>query len=334
MKTIYKKYINDSDAEWFKSLIYSYNIPINISHELTSDIEYAFINLGGWPDIDDIQLIEQYKNQFKKIIVLCAEITSQIKDILIKLDGKHTTFICTGSMNFKLSGEYLRFENFFNCLKLTYKNLQAIDPLKKLRPYEPKELYFDALLGRKKSHRDFIVNKLDNTKIHVEYMNLNSNMEGLSCSKVQDSVETVNYYGVDTWFSHIVPIEIYNQTAYSIVSETMFKKEFCFLTEKTAKPILAKRLFIMFAGPGYLDNIRKLGYQTFGDVIDESYDSEIDDARRWTMALEQVNILSNLDQRIILEKIKPVLEHNYNLFMTTDYSYEPILEKVLFRLFE
>lgn len=334
MKTIYKKHVSDSDSEWFESLIASYGLPIAVTDKLDSNTEYVFINLGGWPDFEDIELIQKNKNQFKKIIVLCAEITSQIKDIFKNLDSKHTVFICTGTINFEIEGTYYRFENFFNCLKITYKNLQSANPLKNLRYYEPKKLYFDALLGRKKYHRDFIIDKLDRKYVHTEYINLNSNIEGLEQTSVTDSVNTVKYYEIDTWFSHIVPVEIYNRTAYSIVSETMTKKDFCFLTEKTAKPILAKRLFIMFAGPNYLESIRSLGYQTFNGIIDESYDLVQDDKTRWTMALEQVKLLATLDQQYVLEKIKPVLEHNYNLFMNTDYSYEPILETILLSLFE
>ena len=97
---------------------------------------------------------------------------------------------------------------------------------------------------------------------------------------------------------------------------------------------MAKRLFIMFAGPNYLESIRSLGYKTFNEIIDESYDLELDDKTRWNMALEQVKLLTTIDQQYVLEKIKPVLEHNYNLFVNTDYSYEPILGEVLLSLFE
>jgi hypothetical protein len=45
------------------------------------------------------------------------------------------------------------------------------------------------------------------------------------------------------------------------------------MTEKTAKPIWAKRLFVMFGTPGFLKKLHELGFKTFDHVIDESYDS-------------------------------------------------------------
>jgi hypothetical protein len=62
--------------------------------------------------------------------------------------------------------------------------------------------------------------------------------------------------------------------------------------------------------PGYLANLRKLGFKTFGDVIDESYDTETDALVRWQQAWDQVKWLSEQPQEQILERIRPTVEHN------------------------
>ena len=59
---------------------------------------------------------------------------------------------------------------------------------------------------------------------------------------------------------------------------------------------------------------------TFWDVIDESYDNEINDAKRYNMAFEQVKRLCAMDQEEVYDTIRPVLEHNYKHIMSTDWT--------------
>ena len=73
------------------------------------------------------------------------------------------------------------------------------------------------------------------------------------------------------------------------------------------------------SGQHWLKHFRGLGFETFGSVIDESYDSVEDPTTRWQMAYEQVKYLCKQDQRIILDKLQPVLEHNYNHLWTTKW---------------
>jgi hypothetical protein len=85
-----------------------------------------------------------------------------------------------------------------------------------------------------------------------------------------------------------------------------------FLTEKTSKPLFAKRLFVMFAPKRHLVNLQALGFETFGDVIDESYDHEDIDVIRYQQAFDQMLSLSQQNPRKVLDKVSAKLEHNYN----------------------
>jgi len=76
---------------------------------------------------------------------------------------------------------------------------------------------------------------------------------------------------------------IYEETAINIVTETTFRKNSVFLSEKTFHPIINLQPFIMFASNGQLAELRKLGFKTFGNVIDESYDDESDNHKRFVM---------------------------------------------------
>ena len=63
----------------------------------------------------------------------------------------------------------------------------------------------------------------------------------------------------------------YYQTHISIASETTQNE--WFPTEKTYKSLMLGHPFVVYGGQHSLAKIRSLGFETFGDAIDESYDS-------------------------------------------------------------
>jgi hypothetical protein len=120
---------------------------------------------------------------------------------------------------------------------------------------------------------------------------------------------------VNHQISFIDPIEIHRRTWYSIVAETNSTGPNFFLTEKTMKQFWAKRVFVMFTNAGFLHNLREIGFETFGSVIDESYDTDENynrDWKRFEQAFEQVQFLNQQDPIAVYNKLKPVLEHNHH----------------------
>lgn len=63
----------------------------------------------------------------------------------------------------------------------------------------------------------------------------------------------------------------YSQTHISIASETTQNE--WFPTEKTYKSLMLGHPFVVYGGQHSLAKIRALGFETFGDAIDESYDA-------------------------------------------------------------
>ena len=81
--------------------------------------------------------------------------------------------------------------------------------------------------------------------------------------------------------------------------------------------MFAKRIFIMFNSAGLLKNLRKLGFRTFhGDIINESYDDEPNDQKRFTMAWHEIRKLYHTDARNIYPEFRDVLEHNHQLIQS------------------
>ena len=62
-------------------------------------------------------------------------------------------------------------------------------------------------------------------------------------------------------------------------------------TEKTGKCLAAGRPFVLMAGPGSLQNLKKQGYQTFSDIINEHYDQATTPTLRLNAIVQSLKIL-------------------------------------------
>lgn len=214
-----------------------------------------------------------------------------------------------------------------------YKDALA-SRLNQLRPFVPKPKLFDALLGWTRPHRDFVAqavkaNSNIEDKILLTYMNyvpkdfVSEFLWEPEIEYIQDtrnSAHLVSYFGCVLPLSRIIPLSIYSETAYSIVAETSADNRYTFPTEKIIKPMMARRLFVVFSSVNFLKNLRSLGFKTFDSIIDETYDSIEDDGQRWTAAFEQVKKLCKLDQSWVFDQIRSIVDHNYNVAMTTDWN--------------
>jgi hypothetical protein len=116
-------------------------------------------------------------------------------------------------------------------------------------------------------------------------------------------------------------VEKYYSSYLYIVTETFFEGqaqgEFTlFLSEKIFKPIIFFQPFVAFARPGTIKLLQDLGYKTFGDYIDESYDNIEDDKLRLLAAVESVKKFIELPQDTLTSlmiDMKPIFKHNYNM---------------------
>jgi hypothetical protein len=280
------------------------------------------------------QEIAQAKNYSDLVFAFDAELHLYSIEIIQQHRQSNVVWVIPGKINdptiVDQSQVIVRNEHF----KLTtdsYVNIPHL--LTQIQHNIVKPMYFDALLGTVKPHRDFLHNSILNYNLQHKILSTYQNQGpgklqeiGLWESDIEqfDHVVTrftdqVQYHGQHLALARILPIDVYNRTAYSIVAETGTDNRYSFFTEKTAKPIIARRLFVMFSGRGFLKNLHNLGYQTFGNVIDESYDLIYNDYERWSAAFEQVQLLCSMDQQTVLEKIAPAVEHNYKYLMTVDW---------------
>jgi hypothetical protein len=62
-------------------------------------------------------------------------------------------------------------------------------------------------------------------------------------------------------------------TYFSLVTETIFNHPYSFFTEKIAKPLAMGHPWVVAGNYGYYRDIKKLGFKTFGHLIDERFDT-------------------------------------------------------------
>jgi hypothetical protein len=77
----------------------------------------------------------------------------------------------------------------------------------------------------------------------------------------------------NTWGEIYLKAEPYIDTYFSLITETVVEQPWPFRTEKIAKPLAIGHPFIVASSPGYYRDLHRLGFRTFGHVIDESFDS-------------------------------------------------------------
>jgi hypothetical protein len=275
-------------------------------------------------------MVKQLVEHCDHVFITCTELHPGTVNFIHEHDHKRITYYICGQLNFDLQHSQVHvFMDWFETTTYFYRHWLP-EILHRLQPHAEKPQSFDILLGRPKQHRDFVFQQAQHQAAdHVlTYFNngqLNLNLwqweqHGVRVDRpIEWTVQPVQYYGHPISVSQIIPFTIYNQTAYTVIAETCWQNHFSFYTEKTAKPIIARRLFVMFAGRGYLANLRRLGFQTFDSVIDESYDLETDDYVRWRQAWAQVEWLKSQPQAKILEQIRPIVEHNFGVMMTTNW---------------
>jgi hypothetical protein len=286
-------------------------------------------------DIAFIDKVNRLRLRCDHVYVIATEVHPEIVEFIRNSDHANITFYICGLLNFEMQhAQVKQFMDWFETSTYFYKHWLP-EILTRLQPFDEKYRAFDILLGRKKLHRDQLYLHTRSSPYIgiITYFNENqSDMHndpekwiwehtGVRVDRTPEwTVDAVNYYGHKISVSQIIPINIYNQTAYSVIAETCFHHDFAFFTEKTVKPIIAKRLFVMFAGQYYLANLRKLGFKTFDGIIDESYDKEFDVVERVRLAWEQMVWLSKQPQKQILEQIRPIVEHNFEIMMTTNWA--------------
>ena len=108
---------------------------------------------------------------------------------------------------------------------------------------------------------------------------------------------------------------LYQQAFLQVVSETVCNYPSTFISEKTIKPIVNKRPFVIVGPVGSLARLQLLGFKTFSDFWDESYDviDSFEDRITAVVAIvETVCGYSIQELQSLCVKMEDVLNYNFN----------------------
>jgi hypothetical protein len=116
-------------------------------------------------------------------------------------------------------------------------------------------------------------------------------------------------------------VEKFYQSYLHVVPETYFENanQRSFFSEKVFKPIIHFQPFVLFNEVNSLSKFRTMGFETFPDIIDESYDTINHYEKRFYKAVDSILEFIKQDKTTlskIMKDIFPILTHNYYNLLT------------------
>lgn len=212
--------------------------------------------------------------------------------------------------------------------------------------HDPKH-HFSNFVGRSSWERLWLASWLYSRHANKTLQTFCSSMSSNYKTKVEDHVsdylglENLNYHNCDIlpavaeFLTHC-PITLepnarypllfpdnmfimkyYRDIFVDVICETNVSGNSFFVTEKTWRSMIAYRPFVTMSNVNFLHNLHKLGFRTFNQWWDESYDNYSDQTRLQmiTQVLDTIATWSPDKLQKTLIEMKPVLEHNKQVFM-------------------
>ena len=139
------------------------------------------------------------------------------------------------------------------------------------------------------------------------------------------------------WKDGLPVISCYENTYFELASETLGAidgDDSFYFTEKTLKPIAMGHPFIMLSTKHFLKNLKGLGFKTFGDFIDESYDECDNVSDRIEIISKNLERLDMTESKKFYNDTRNICEHNQNHLMYLHGRYKFDLWKTLDGLFK
>lgn len=175
--------------------------------------------------------------------------------------------------------------------------------------------------------------KFEDNPIEIDTLDLRSTVELF----LQQGPYTCDHFNAQQHNDHHLHVDDhYTQSYCHIVLETHFDADQsggAFLTEKTFKPVKHGQPFVIAGAPYSLQALRDLGYRTFDHAIDNSYDLETDNTRRWQKLLNTIKQIQAQDPDAWFQTCLDDLRHNQQHFLASKhYRLNTLYDKLLHQL--
>jgi hypothetical protein len=104
----------------------------------------------------------------------------------------------------------------------------------------------------------------------------------------------------------------YHKFDVELICETYTQGETFFPTEKTVRPMVGNKTFLVYGPVGYLNNLQKRGFRTFNELWDESYD-QLEGRERWQAINQLIENLIDLPNDTwvnMMKQCQAISKHN------------------------
>jgi hypothetical protein len=110
-----------------------------------------------------------------------------------------------------------------------------------------------------------------------------------------------------TMNTNIDLLKFYRDFDIELVSESYTRGSSFFPTEKTVRPIMAAKPILVYGPANYLENLRKLGFETYSKSWDESYDL-LEGPARWRAMQKLIDKIMDMNTDEYKEMIEQATE--------------------------
>ena len=196
-----------------------------------------------------------------------------------------------------------------------------------------KPYHFYAPVGLKRFPRDVIVEKLQSLTYKnyiLRYQGYDLGATGYQRLQVE-AMRDQDHFG--SWqsfagfekhyvsLSEMIPLQTMNQSRLTLPVETQITYPHSFFyTEKTIKCLITGAPFVCYSNQNHMKNLReRLGFETYRDLWDESYDDILDHEQRGQAIVDLLESLKNFDWQAAKSELLRIKHHNmYNVFRLRD----------------
>ena len=260
---------------------------------------------------------------------------------------KNNPIVITGNLLLTDNSKYIPYNYFLDyppfvsgdvdINKIVAFNLDKVVLCYNRRPHEYRKILVWYMLNNKMIWNNSLVSlgiKSHYSKSNFDIINAylhNNELSNEIVEYFESNKEDIKFsdYSLTNHLGLSMIEEEHNRTFVSLVTESSIDNNVLFISEKTYKPIFAQQPFIIMGNPNTLEYLRSIGFKTFSDWWDESYDNELDVKKRMDKIFNIVESLcsKSLDELTQMRMdMKEILIHNYKLFLTLESADDRLKE--------
>jgi hypothetical protein len=265
----------------------------------------------------------------------------QLTRLRIKEQVRRGEILLLTSGNLEPGWRYCKTDCYFSNIVEYLENLRAHESYPQVYHKQNKPYDFLFLNGRLRPHRKYLIDAFRSRGLldRALWTNLQSRVDMEWSSQLQtQKLEQIRLlppeYEIDraipnltaaimdsgfakhqlfnnTWGDAEINPAPYIDTYFSVVTETIYDYPYTFRTEKIWKAMIMGHPFVAAANRGYYRDLHSAGFQTFGHLIDESFDLIDNPADRANRIVDTVADICYNGAASFLESARSVCKYNY-----------------------